>query len=254
MSGEAAAVGQYRREWEEMAGEDAMWAILSYSDRKFGGWDRDAFFHTGEVEVDDLMARVERFERPTNRGTALDFGCGLGRVTRALAGHFDGCLGLDISPRMIAGAQELNADRPGCRFEVNERPDGIEQPDASFDLIYTRIVLQHLPNRTAIESYLEEFVRTLRPGGLLVFQLPSSLPLRMRIQPRRSLYRALRSVGVPTKVLYWRLGLHPMRMRHMPVQEVTACLQRREATMLDVDTQRNATFPFEDSIYYATVG
>ena len=254
MSSQPPGSSEHRREWEEMAGEDAMWAILSYSDRKYGQWDRDAFFRTGDVEVEELMTRVGRLERPADRASALDFGCGLGRVTRALGRHFDACLGLDISPRMVAKAQELNADQQRCTFAVNQRADVIDQPDASFDFIYTRIVLQHLPGRAAIDSYLAEFVRTLRPGGLLVFQLPSSLPLRMRIQPRRFLYRALRSTGMPSRVLYWRLGLHPMRMRHVPVHEVTAFLQSRGATVLDVDTQRNATFPFEDSIYYATVG
>jgi SAM-dependent methyltransferase len=243
-----------QRDWEEIAAEDPLWAILSDAGRKFGGWDREAFFRTGRVEVDDLMARIERFGLPTGHGRALDFGCGVGRITRALAQHFAECVGVDISPRMIDQARELNCDQPRCRFLVNRGQDLAGLQDASFDLVYTRIVLQHLPDRNAIETYLAEFVRTLRSGGLLVFQLPSALPLQMRLQPRRSLYRALRRVGVPSKTLYWRLGLHPMRMRSLAVPEVRAFLAARGATVLDVDTHRHGSLPFEDSIYFVTVG
>lgn len=44
--------------------------------------------------------------------------------------------------------------------------------DASFELVHSRITLQHLPRRH-IRSYLREFARILRPGGLIVFQLPA---------------------------------------------------------------------------------
>ena len=81
----------------------ALWAILSYSDRKFGAWDREEFFRTGEVEIEELMARAEELGRPVGRASALDFGCGVGRLTRALSAHFESCLGLDISETMVKG-------------------------------------------------------------------------------------------------------------------------------------------------------
>src|SRR5690242_4971973 len=117
------ALADQKRDWEEIAGEDALWAILSYTDRKFGAWDREEFFRTGEEEIGELMLRARELDRPGGRARALDFGCGVGRLTRALSEHFESCLGLDISETMVNGARELNADRPGCEFEVNARPD-----------------------------------------------------------------------------------------------------------------------------------
>jgi SAM-dependent methyltransferase len=245
-------LGEQKREWEEIAGEDAMWAILSYSDRKFGAWDRDEFFRTGEVEIDALMARAAELGRPAGRASALDFGCGVGRLTRALAQHFDTCLGLDISETMVEGGRELNGDRPGCTFEVNARPDLRAYDDRSFDLIFTRIVLQHQPSREAIEAYLSEFLRTLKDDGLLVFQLPSAIPLSIRLQPRRRLYLVLRRLGFHSKFLYWKLGLHPMRMRHVPKAEVVAFLEAHGAKVLAVDTTKDPSYGFEDSVYYVT--
>ena len=54
------------------------------------------------------------------------------------------------------------------------------------------IVLQHVPDREAIESYVREFCRVLRPGGLAVFPLPSHIPAIFRLQWRRRLYLGLR--------------------------------------------------------------
>lgn len=248
------ALGEQKREWEEIASQDAMWAILSYSDRKFGAWDRDAFFRTGELEIERLMAHAGELGRPVGRSAALDFGCGVGRLTRALSKHFESCLGLDISETMIAGARELNADTKSCRFEVNDQPDLRRYEDGSFDLIFTQIVLQHQPSRSAIEAYLDEFLRTLRGDGLLVFQLPSAIPLSLRLQPRRRVYVLLRRLGFRAKFLYWKLGLHPMRMRHLPRGDVIAFLESRGVRVLRVDTSRDPSYGFEDSVYYVTNG
>jgi SAM-dependent methyltransferase len=246
------ALADQKRDWEEIAGEDALWAILSYSDRKFGAWDREEFFRTGEKEIGELMARAGELERPAGRARALDFGCGVGRLTRALSGHFESCLGLDISEKMVDGARRLNADRPGCKFEVNARPDLAGLDDGSFDLIFTRIVLQHQPSTEAIQGYLSEFLRTLKDDGLLVFQLPSGVPLSIRLQPRRRAYVLLRRLGFRSRFLYWKLGLHPMRMRHVPRAEVVAFLESRGGRVLRVDTSTDPSYGFEDSVYYVT--
>src|SRR5207253_1465842 len=87
-----------------------MWAVLS--EPEFSGGDAQArFFATGEGEVSGSLdvgrelGLPERFER------ALDFGCGLGRLTRALAERFESVVGVDISARMLAAARGLNPIR-----------------------------------------------------------------------------------------------------------------------------------------------
>jgi SAM-dependent methyltransferase len=242
-----------RRNWEEFAAQDPFWAVLSDHDRKFGKWDRDEFYATGREQIDEIMARAERLGRPVRLAAALDFGSGLGRLTRALAGHFDRAIGVDISETMVGNATRFNADVGNVEFVHNDRADLRLFDDASFDLVNTRIVLQHLPDRATIEGYLLEFLRILNDDGLLVFQLPSRLSLPIRLQPRRNAYLALRRLGLPPKVLYWRLGLHPNRMVAIPTTEVVAFLERNGGRVLDVVTRRDLELDeFDEGVYYVT--
>ena len=229
-------IRQQERDWNELAELDPYWAILTRPGLRFGGWDRDEFFATGATEIDVVMRRAAELGHPQGRERALDFGCGLGRLTRPLAGRFDECVGVDISEGMVRGARELNADVPGATFMVNPADDLRLFDDASFDLVYSVIVLQHVPDRGAIESYVAEFCRVLRPGGLAIFQLPSHIPKIFRLQWRRRLYVGLRRLGLRAAFLYRRLHLLPIAMSAISEADIVALVTSRGARVLEVET------------------
>jgi len=172
---------------------------------------------------------------PKRRDDVLDFGCGVGRLTRSLAAHFGRCVGVDISAPMLAQAEELNRECDRCRFVLNATEDLRVFESASFDLVYTRYVLQHLPTRAMVRSYLSEFMRVLRPGGLLVFQLPNRIGLLHRLQPRRRLYGLLRALGFGERMLLERLELTPMRMGFMDEGTVTRLMSDLGGRVLRVE-------------------
>jgi SAM-dependent methyltransferase len=205
------------REWDELACGDALWEVLSDPERSGGRWRLDEFFASGAAEVEAALERARELGRPERFGRALDFGCGVGRLTRALAGHFDECVGVDVSPQMVERARELNVDRPNCEFVVNVASDLGRFADGSFDLVYSSKVLQHMPSGELARAYVAEFLRVLAPGGLAVFQLWTRIPWRNRIQARRRLYGALRALRVPEARLN-RLGLSP-RGRGIAIRE-----------------------------------
>ena len=229
-------IRRQERDWNELAKLDPYWAILTCPGTRFGGWDSDEFFATGAAEIDVVMRHAAELGHPQGRARALDFGCGLGRVTRPLAGHFDECVGVDISEGMVRQARELNADVPGARFMVNPADDLRLFDDASFDLVYSVIVLQHVPDRGAIESYVAEFCRVLRPGGLAIFQLPSHIPKIFRLQWRRRLYLGLRRLGLRAAFLYGRLHLLPIAMSAISEADIVALVTSRGARVLEVET------------------
>ena len=104
-------------------------------------------------------------------GRALDFGCGVGRLTRALADRFDTCDGVDVAASMVERARALNGDNERVRFHHNDAPDLQLFGDESFDFILALIVLQHMEPRL-MRGYLREFLRVLRPGGVAYFNIP----------------------------------------------------------------------------------
>ena len=230
-------IDRQAQDWNELAQLDPHWAILTSPGKRFGRWDSEEFFATGTAEAEAFMRRVDELGLPHGRGRALDFGCGLGRMTRALAEHFEECVGVDISEEMIRGARDANADVEGVSFVVNRADDLSQFADAGFDLVYSVIVLQHVPDRAAIESYVREFCRVLRPGGLAVFTLPSHIPAIFRLQWRRRLYQALRRVGVSPELLYRRLRLMPIAMSYVAERDMSSVVESEGARMVAIDTQ-----------------
>jgi SAM-dependent methyltransferase len=185
-----------QRTWEGLAQADPLWAICTDPAKQNKRWSREEFFATGKNEVAVVLRCVaELGVSMDGRAAALDFGCGAGRLTRALAEHFAECWGVDISPTMITLAKAFNRNLPQCRFLLNERDKLEELRDNYFGFIYSSIVLQHMAERY-IRKYLAELVRVLRPGGVLVFQLPDSLrgSALTRIRARVALRARLNSV------------------------------------------------------------
>ena len=170
-----------RRHWNEFGRSDPLWAILTAPDKKGNRWSVDEFLQTGRDEIAALMKYLDARGLAARRHTAVDFGCGAGRLTHALADHFDQVIGLDIAPSMIDVARRLHAGVRNVEFRVNasNRLESLES--GSIDLVYTLLVLQHMAPRY-IREYLAEFVRVLSPGGVLVFQLPSANPLPVVVE------------------------------------------------------------------------
>ncbi len=232
------AAGEQRQEWEELSALDPYWAILSDRARRFGGWDRAAFLSSGRAEIDALLGEGSRFGAPVARDDALDFGCGAGRLTLAIAGEFGRCLGLDVSEQMVAQAREIASGVENCEFAAHDAPSLAGLQSASFDLVVCRLVLQHVRGAAAKERYVAELVRVLRAGGLLALQLPSHIPARHRVQPRPRLYRLLRRAGVSSERLYRQLRLHPIRMGALTRSRVLDVIEAAGGRALDVREER----------------
>lgn len=226
-----AVLERHRPDWEELATVDPLWAILTGPERRGGRWELAEFFDTGETEVTEVLARAGSLGFPRGRHRALDFGCGVGRLTRALGGYFEASVGVDISESMIRLARELNADRPSCRFVVNVDPDLSRFDSGSFDFVYSALVLQHMPSKEMVEAYVSEFLRVLRGDGLAVFQTLSYIPLALRLQPRRRVYAFLRGLGLPEQLLLMRIRLTPARGLAVSEDEMRRIIMRHRGVI-----------------------
>lgn len=197
-----------------------MWAILTDPGKQDRAWNESEFFATGVNQIADMLSwarwvlPLARFDR------AIDFGCGIGRLTQALADHAGHVTGVDIAPTMIDLARSKNR-KPNCEFLCNERSDLAAFADASIDFVYTSITLQHIPPKYA-RVYLTEFFRILKPGGVVCFQLPTEAR-----KDRTTAHKAYRlGLQRATSIVGAWFGKPVMEMHGYPEPEIRAlCLQ-----------------------------
>jgi SAM-dependent methyltransferase len=161
-----------RNTWEQLGSTNPYWAVLT-ENAFHAGEARAEFFATGRTEVQEMLRLLENLgHRP--HGHAVDFGCGVGRLSFALAEHVSEVTGVDVARSMIDEAVANNPFGDRVRFIHNESND-LPFGDNSVDLVISSITLQHIPPILSIR-YLMEMVRITRPGGHLLFQLPSHIP------------------------------------------------------------------------------
>jgi SAM-dependent methyltransferase len=158
--------------WDGHARRDPLWAILSDPAKKGGRWDTERFFQTGVAEISHILYHLRLGSVTVVRRRALDFGCGVGRLSQALAKHFARVDGVDVSPAMVGLARSLNRHGERVTYHANDRPDLSIFADGTFDLVVSSLVLQHIDPAIATR-YLRELCRVVAPGGALVFQLPA---------------------------------------------------------------------------------
>lgn len=163
---------KYQKQWETLGATDPYWAVLTEPKMKGGKWNQDDFFKTGENEIHSVLSKTERLDVTINKNIALDFGCGVGRLSRALSSRFDKVVGVDISNTMLHEAKKINHEIKNIEFIHNTAKDLKIIPSNSVDFIYSNMVLQHMPRDRQI-SYLEEFCRILATEGVIAIQTPS---------------------------------------------------------------------------------
>lgn len=218
-----------RRNWERFGETDPMWGVLAHKGMQ-GRWKADDFYRHGRTEVEALFAQLEMAGVGPPHGRALDFGCGIGRLSFALADRFDEVVGVDISGPMVDEARRRNPAGDRCQFHLYDGVDLAMFADGSFGAVVSLMTLQHVPPASA-KGYLAELVRVLRPGGVLAVQVPSG----HRRPEGHAWRRVARAVRGGLSVAVHRPPR--MDMHAIPVAEVTAVLSAAGAdvagTVLD---------------------
>ncbi len=217
-----------RKTFEKLGREDPLYGVLTDHARRYNKWDPIEFFETGVAEVARMMRSLNEIPLEVARGDALDFGCGVGRLTLALGAHFSRVVGVDIADTMIARAREYNTLGARVRYVVNTCDDLSLFPDSAFDFVYSSIVLQHVPPQSSAR-YIREFLRLLRPGGVAVFHVPSGKPYapgslaaflyRVRREYLRRAWKQLR-------------GRAPYEMHYVPRERVEELIRAGNARLI----------------------
>jgi SAM-dependent methyltransferase len=238
---------ELQRNWDGLAQADPLWAICTDPAKRNNQWTREEFFATGHKEIEAVFGYATKMGVCIDKTSpALDFGCGVGRLTRALANHFSECVGIDISSAMINYARELSSDLSHCRFLLNEDVQLKSLPDNYFGFIYSSLVLQHIA-RPCSHQYVAELVRVLKPGGVLIFQVPEKLRANSLTKIRTRL--ALRS---RTQSVLGRQKPYAMEMHCIGENVIRNLIARTGTRVVDVAITNSCDPSFSGDLQYLT--
>ena len=173
--------------WDARAAEDALYFVDNRE--PYGAADLERFWANGVSDLDHVLGLADARVEPGDR--ALDIGCGVGRLSRALASRASHVTGIDVSPKMLERARELNADVPNVEWVLGDGATLTGVPDASVDAVVSHVVFQHIPDPEITLSYVREIGRVLRPGGWAAFVVSNDAGVHQQRPPLRDRVRAL---------------------------------------------------------------
>lgn len=149
------------------------------------GW--EAVVQSGREEFAACQRVISMTTGPDRR--VIDIGCGLGRVSFALAEHFGEVVGVDLAIALIEEAQSRSTS-PQVSFKPMTSLQLEPGVVSAYDTVFANEVL-YLVSWHVLSQYAQDAFRILRPRGEFVFQLnmqPISLITRLSWKFRHILY------------------------------------------------------------------
>ncbi|MGB9184386.1 MAG: acyltransferase family protein [Solirubrobacteraceae bacterium] len=172
-----------REFWNDRAREDAFYFVDTR--QPYRATEAERFWDAAPL-VDYLLEGLG--VELSRADVVLEIGCGLGRMTRVLAERSRRVLALDVSDQMLERAREHNAHLDNVRWILGDGTTLSPIADASVDVCFSTVVLQHIPDPEIVLGYVREVGRVLRPAGWAALQV-STDPVIHR--PRRGAGRRL---------------------------------------------------------------
>jgi len=161
--------------WERLGKENPYYGVLSYEKYRNARMTSDLkseFFESGHQYVEQLLVKLRKlFGEDIRRESALDFGCGVGRLVIPLSRYFSRVTGLDVSPSMLDEArqnlQECCIENCTLALSGGDR----EVVAGTFDFIHSFIVFQHIPVARG-EVIIQSLLHRLGRDGILAIHFP----------------------------------------------------------------------------------
>jgi SAM-dependent methyltransferase len=186
-------------QWEKWARENPYFGVLLVETKEVeSGAARESFFASGEEHIAAVLHDAEAQFGPVPRGSAVDFGCGVGRLLRPLAREFDRVAGIDVSPTMLELSRRNLEGH--AKVDLVRTPQELLDRGERFDFVHSYIVFQHIRPQQGM-PLIRQLVELTRPGGLfaLHFNIGDGKPvrrvlnqIRYRFKPAHWLYNVAR--------------------------------------------------------------
>lgn len=167
------------RNWERIARLDPYFGVLSRDDYRTDRISleaREQFWKSGASHIEGVLADLaDTLGSVPPAGTALDFGCGVGRLLPALASRFEQVYGVDVSTTMLAEAA-TNCERLHLEnVHLLTSTDSLPNLPPGITFVHSTLVFQHIPPKRGL-ALLRSLVSQLSPGGAGYVQINITTP------------------------------------------------------------------------------
>jgi SAM-dependent methyltransferase len=154
--------------WDFYGRHDAYFGVLSHDRYRHGALTDEArreFFASGATHVREVLDSCRRhFGADLPRDKALDFGCGVGRLTLPLASSFAHVVGVDVSPGMLTEARAQAAALQVHNVAFYQTLEQLPDSPGTFSFVNSYIVLQHVSTRDGL-AYVAAMLKLLSVDG-----------------------------------------------------------------------------------------
>lgn len=153
-------------DWNEIAKKAPYYGVLSYDEfRESDTAALEKFFKTGKDDVNYCWNIFNKIFGEFCPSSALDFGCGTGRLMVAMQERIERVVGVDIAEEMRRICSDNMISARAKNFEIfKEIPE-----NQRFDWVNSLIVLQHIPPILGYKL-IKKLWDATREGGYLSIQ------------------------------------------------------------------------------------
>ena len=218
--------------WEVHAERHPYWAVVTWDKFKSAKPSPELlaeFFATGQKLISETFEVLESIRPGFAPRSALDFGCGVGRLLIPLAERIESVSGVDISEKMLELSRE-NLSARGLKAEHLANSVDALPSKRTYDLVQSFIVLQHIPAHQGIRIF-DKLLERVSDRGMAVLHLTYSATEGWKQTFWTHLKAKTNGLALNNRVLTWlfktvrgRAPLPPMLMENYPLNRVFSLL------------------------------
>ncbi len=218
------------QDWIKLGELDPYFGVLSddkYKTSNMNTQSKDFFYESGQNHISKIKVIVDEHFPSMRYGMALDFGCGVGRITLALAQKFSNVVGVDVSQAMLREARTESTDRGIKNVDYVCSENAFKLEKNKFDFVHTYIVLQHIPPVYGYR-YIEQMIDALRTDGVGAIHFTYGVgknPLKTKMKNIIKNVILFRLIG---NIIAGRKWNYPaMQMNHYDIVRILEILRKR---------------------------
>lgn len=166
-----------KKVWNTYGKNEPYWSVLT--NNKYFSLsiknNYDNFFETGKNTIKTFENILQKYNYTLKDKIILDFGCGVGRLTKACLNYSSNVYGMDISEEHLKIA---NKNVKSAKFYKVINENTLPQLNNKPEVIISLITLQHNSPKL-IKKFLINLLKLLQDNGIALIQIPYKIDSKL---------------------------------------------------------------------------